>query len=122
MPVFQALIMHVISMSPEQLNTLPPEQRNTYMQIVSWLLTFIIGLVSMLNIFVAGYPRHLIDWMYPYVLLIDLIHIFKKSLGGYPRYIIMVHLKDKDTARQRECFENKKKGNRTAVLGHIPCF
>ncbi|KAF5352626.1 hypothetical protein D9756_006266 [Leucocoprinus leucothites] len=29
----KALIMHVVSMTSEQLNSLPPEQRNTYMQI-----------------------------------------------------------------------------------------
>ncbi|KAJ3574358.1 hypothetical protein NP233_g1825 [Leucocoprinus birnbaumii] len=29
----KALIMHVLSMTPEQLNSLPPEQRSTYMQI-----------------------------------------------------------------------------------------
>lgn len=27
--------MHVVSMTPEQLNSFPPEQRNTYIQIVS---------------------------------------------------------------------------------------
>ena len=31
----QQLIMHVVSMTPEQLNSFPPEQRNTYIQIVS---------------------------------------------------------------------------------------
>lgn len=59
--------MHVVSMTPEQLSKLPPEQRNTYMQIVSCVQ---VVYESILNIFSACYARDLIDRVV-YISVID---------------------------------------------------
>jgi len=44
--VLQAIIMRVLSMTPEQINVLPPNERATYIQLVLLGLFFIDGDVS----------------------------------------------------------------------------